>query len=216
MLGKRWARAAQLRFASAGEDRNMETIRKLGGTDAKDLAKKIMCGDCFQVMGVERGYDVAPYKDRFKNLQRVFHPDRMAQFADDSDREIFKEVSAKCNDCFGSLQDPYFKGCMLLKLETGRDVNDDERAVELADKLDDEFLSEMMDLKMGLHMAMDDEDTTELRRLSEGVNEAFTGLLEGLSASFAGRDYDTAELTLLKMNYFRKMRKDIKQALPPE
>ena len=183
--------------------------------ERSELAEKILCSDCFEVMGVDRTYLVDDYKKRFRQLQSLFHPD-VAVKETSVPEALSERVSAKCNDCHSALSDPYRRGCLLLKLETGRDVDDEERAAELADSLDDEFLERIMDIKLEVFEATSDDDVEEMKRLSSLAQEEFDGLLRTLAEALSRKEFIEAENTLLKMNYFRKIILDLQEALPPE
>ncbi|KAJ9450536.1 J-type co-chaperone JAC1 [Diplonema papillatum] len=183
-----------------------------------DLADKVLRCNCFEVLGVEPSFDVSDVKKTHRDLQRQLHPDLAAgESAEVSDK--LQEASSKCSGCFTTITDPYSRGCLLLKLRTGRDLESEQLAEELAEKLDEDFLDEFFAIKMEAMSLMEGDAaapaTVERLREIDALNtKTYESYVARLGEAFSENDMHAAEMVLLKLNYFRKLRQQLRDSLP--
>lgn len=103
--------------------------------------------DHFALFGLDRAYglDEAALRERYRELQRVVHPDRFAG-ASDQERRLAMQEAVRVNEAFETLRDPLRRAIYLLSLH-GIELDQDNASV------DPGFLMEQMELREALAAA---------------------------------------------------------------
>lgn len=156
----------------------------------------------FELFGLVPDFavDVALLAERYRALQRQFHPDRFAHAAD-AERRLAVQVAAHLNEAHQTLRDPMRRGRYLLQL-TGVDTQEETDTV-----MDPEFLMEQMSLRERLEAA--GEASRELQALADELEARYERQLSDLSAAFAAHDYTTARARVRELQFLGKVRDEI-------
>lgn len=163
----------------------------------------------FELFGLEPGYviDSTRLASRYRELQRVVHPDR---FAGSSDREkrLSMQGSTLVNEAYQVLRDPVARGRYLLEL-LGVDPD------SAGKQQDPGFLMQQMELREQL------ESATRLEDPLTGIGELLTStskIINGLIAQMAlcmesgtPESYDEAASLLRKLQFLRKLQQDAEE-----
>jgi len=139
--------------------------------------------DHFALFGLDRTYDldVQALHDRYRELQRVVHPDRYAS-APDQERRLAMQEAVRVNEAFQVLKDPLQRAVYLLGLH-GIDLDRANARVDPA------FLMEQMELREALEAVPAAADPhTALEAVLERIQAAIEGLQGRLSGLFARGD----------------------------
>ncbi len=163
----------------------------------------------FDLFGIKKTYalDRGQLRDRFRAMQKKFHPDNFAN-ATDHDRRISAQYASLINEAFTTLSDPVLRGQYMLSL-LGVSTDEEHDA-----RMDPEFLMQQIDLREEL----DDARSTSLdalRNLSARVEEDFSArvsqLAEILDEANTG-DADVARHKVRELQFFRRLRNEIEEA----
>ena len=159
----------------------------------------------FEIFDLTPGFeiDLEVLTGRYRELQRLVHPDKYAQ-ASDQDRRLAVQMAANINDAFRTLKDPVERALYLLRLKEV--VVDDESAR----RLDPEFLMEQMELREALgEVRGSAQGAQKLGKIFVTIDRLETQTLHALTAAFA-RD-DTAALRnanehVQKLRFIKRLR----------
>lgn len=155
----------------------------------------------FELFGLAPDFavDTALLAERYRALQRQFHPDRFAH-APDADRRLAVQLAAHLNEAYQTLRDPLRRGRYLLQL-TGVDTEEETDTV-----MDPEFLMEQMSLRERLE---DAGGTGELQILADELEARYERQLSDLAAAFAARNHTTARARVRELQFLAKVRDEI-------
>lgn len=121
----------------------------------------------FDLFGIEKAYtiDRQLLRDRFRALQKKFHPDNYAS-ASEQERRLSAQYAALINEAFTTLNDPMQRGRYILaSLGIRTDDENDTR-------MDPEFLMQQIELREEMDDAQSSADA--LGRLSIKVDHEFS------------------------------------------
>ncbi|MCW8125340.1 Fe-S protein assembly co-chaperone HscB [Microbulbifer halophilus] len=160
----------------------------------------------FEIFGLEPGFEVdrKALAERYRELQREFHPDK---YASKSDREqlLAMQYAAQINEAHGTLRDPVRRAGYLLKL-AGVEVSP-ERTTS-----DAEFLMQQMMLRERLEEVRGEADpAAALDELSDEVHGLFASEQKHFAAVFADGDLDAGKDSLLKLQFLGKLQKQVEE-----
>jgi molecular chaperone HscB len=174
----------------------------------KPVAVYIMAADFsssyFQLFGLPRafGIDAVQLDSRYRELQRIAHPDRYAS-AGDQERRLAMQQATRINEGYQTLKDPLRRGRYLLEL--GGFVFSDQHHTTR----DPEFLMEQMELREALGAVKTAADPLMvLAGLMDRIAADFDALTSELQSQFTGGDCgdpQAAAETLMKMQFFRRL-----------
>ncbi len=146
--------------------------------------------------------------ERYRELQRMLHPDRYAN-ATDRERRLSVQHAAQVNEAYRTLKNPLNRARYILEL----------RGVGFSDEhdmtLDSTFLMEQMELRESLsevHSAGD-----PLQKLTEILDDirvrtrAMETQLQQLLDSGAEQDLDAARQIVQKMQFFRRLQQEAEE-----
>lgn len=165
----------------------------------------------FEVFDLTPGFaiDLAVLTARYRELQRLVHPDKYAQ-SSDQDRRLAVQTAANINDAFRTLKDPVERALYLLRLH--KVAVDDETAR----KLDPAFLMEQMELREALgevrHSA---QPARALRNIFATIDALEKQSLDALTAAFARGDaaaLRSANEHVQKLRFIKRLRGEAQEA----
>lgn len=190
----------------------------------------------FDIMGLSNNlnpFNVDPVdlKHRYRELQRVIHPDKwsgkgnvrasavISQVSGSHDSIILKDVqgvavelSSIVNKAYGTLLNPYTRAEYIMQLE---DIHISE-----SESLDDpELILEIMEAREELESADSREDVERIREENQGIAcdpeqfhvaeivlaEKVNLLIPELSAAVAAKDWDTVKNATVKLKYLQSI-----------
>ena len=164
----------------------------------------------FHLFGLPRTFDVdaAQLDSRYRELQRIVHPDRYAS-AGDQERRLAMQQATRINEGYQTLKDPLKRGRYLLEMG-GFAFGDEQHTTR-----DPEFLMRQMELRERLGAVRSAGDPlAALAGLIEGIDADFDALTGELRSLFDGVDCaDTqgAADILMKMQFFRRLREEAQE-----
>ncbi|MEZ5528562.1 MAG: Fe-S protein assembly co-chaperone HscB [Porticoccaceae bacterium] len=160
----------------------------------------------FEVFGLPVLYrlDQNLLADRYRNLQRQFHPDR---YADKPAREqrLAEQYAAVLNQAYTELKSPLLRAQYLLSL------NGLDGSGESAVTRDPVFLMEQMALRESLAEVRDSADPfAALQLVADEAREHYFSLQESFAQQLARDDLEGAKDTVAKMQFFSKLLDEVK------
>jgi molecular chaperone HscB len=172
----------------------------------------------FQLFGLPRTFDIdtAQLDSRYRELQRIVHPDRYAS-AGDHERRLAMQQATRINEGYQTLKDPLKRGRYLLELG-GFGFGDEPHTTR-----DPEFLMRQMELRetLGAVRAAGDPlaALAGLVEVIDADSDALTGELHSLFDGGDCTDAQAAADILMKMQFFHRLRgeaRDLEAALEDE
>jgi len=161
----------------------------------------------FELFGLPVRYalDTQQLAERYRELQRVLHPDRHAS-AGDRERRLSVQQAARINDAYQTLKSPLQRARYLLQLK-GIEF-DDERETHL----DPEFLMEQMELREGLGGIREQADPVAalndfLQQLADR-NQTMQARLQELLETHAPEAWQDAKQQVQKMQFLAKLQQE--------
>ena len=164
----------------------------------------------FQLFGLPRSFviDAEQLDRRYRELQRIAHPDRYAS-AGDQERRLAMQEATRINEAYQTLKDPLKRGRYLIELD-GFVLGDQQRTIR-----DPEFLMRQMELRERLGAVRTGGDPlAELAAMIDAIGENFDTLAAELQGLFSGGDCvdtQTAAELLMKMQFFRRLREEAQE-----
>jgi len=161
----------------------------------------------FELFGMPVGYivDTEQLGVRYRELQRVLHPDRYAG-ASDQERRLSMQGTTLVNEAFQTLKDPILRGRYLLSLH-GIDLDAQSETTH-----DAAFLMEQMELREELEEARHQADPyAELSRIMGGIDKRINTLVAQMAVYFetpSPEQLEGAREILRKMQFLQKLRRD--------
>jgi molecular chaperone HscB len=159
----------------------------------------------FELFGLPQGFvvDIQEMASRYRELQRIVHPDRYAN-ASDQERRLSMQGATRINEAFQVLKDPIARGRYLLSLH-GIELDGQKDTTT-----DAAFLMEQMELREELENARSQEDPFEaiaglMARINASIKR-FTGQLALQFESATPDQLDLAAETLRKLQFLQKLR----------
>jgi molecular chaperone HscB len=161
----------------------------------------------FELFGLPVGFgvDAEQLKARYRELQRVLHPDRYAG-ASDQERRLSMQGATLVNEALQTLKDPMLRGRYLLSLYgIGLDAHGETTQ-------DAAFLMEQMELREELEEARHHRDPQpEIRRILAGIDRRINTLVARMALHFedpAPEQLTAVSEVLRKMQFLQKLRRD--------
>lgn len=165
----------------------------------------------FEVFDLTPGFaiDLAALTSRYRELQRLVHPDKYAQ-GSDQDRRLAVQTAANINEAFRTLKDPVERALYLLRLH---EVAVDDEA---ARKLDPAFLMEQMELREALSEVRHSAQPAQaLRNICATIDALEKQSLDALTAAFARGDaasLHSANQHVQKLRFINRLRSEAQEA----
>jgi molecular chaperone HscB len=159
----------------------------------------------FELFGLPVGYvvDANALSERYRDLQRIVHPDRFAN-ASDQERRLSVQGAALINEAFETLKDPVARGSYLLGLHGVEMDALGESTQDMA------FLMQQMELREELEGVRSQSDPYEaVLDISNRVNKQITSLVGQMAVQFetpTEEQLEEAREILRKMRFLQKLR----------
>lgn len=163
----------------------------------------------FELFGLPTTYavDRAALDQRYRELQRLVHPDRFAS-APDQERRVAMQQATQINAAYRALKDDLARARYMLELRGHR--FDDERNTHQ----DPEFLMEQMELREALGMVREaDDPVATLNAILEQVTTRLTDLSAELETQLATDVAVPAPalMAVQRMQFFRKLEQEAQE-----
>ncbi|MBR9884284.1 MAG: Fe-S protein assembly co-chaperone HscB [Oceanospirillales bacterium] len=161
----------------------------------------------FELFDLEPSFDVdqALLSERYRALQKQWHPDRFAHLSD-RERRLAVQYTAHLNEAFATLKSPLRRAQYLLSL-AGRDTHGESGA-----QLDPGFLMQQMELRERLAEAVDHDDPeSELEDMQRLADDNLRQLLAQFVSLYSENDLDGAEKIVRKLQFVTKLQREIEQ-----
>ncbi|SEA32814.1 Fe-S protein assembly co-chaperone HscB [Microbulbifer marinus] len=160
----------------------------------------------FEIFGLKPAFalDRAALADRYRELQREFHPDK---YAAKSDREqlLAMQYAAQINEAHNTLRDPVLRAAYLLKL-AGVEVSPEQTTA------DAEFLMQQMLLRERLEEVPSEADpAAALDELGEEVRGLYADEQRHFAEVFAAGDLEAGKDSLLKLQFLIKLQRQVEE-----
>jgi molecular chaperone HscB len=161
----------------------------------------------FELFGLPVSYvvDMDRLANRYRELQRVMHPDRYAS-ASDYERRLSIQGATQVNQAHETLKDPIQRARYMLSLN-GMDVSADNETTK-----DAAFLMEQLELREELEEARGKPDPyAAISELMGGINRRINSLTGQMAVQFETgqpEQLEAAKETLRKMQFLQKLRDD--------
>ncbi|WIO75242.1 Fe-S protein assembly co-chaperone HscB [Porticoccaceae bacterium LTM1] len=154
----------------------------------------------FEIFGIPETFspDLAALSDRYRELQKEFHPDRFAGKAE-RDRLLAVQWAATINQAFDTLKSPLKRAQYLLSLK------DVDSSGEKTVSNDPVFLMEQMELREALAEVREQSDPfAALDGLRDRAQGDYRQQQDDFSQQFQQENYSDAEATVAKMQFLVK------------
>lgn len=160
----------------------------------------------FEIFGLKPAFEIdrATMAERYRELQREFHPDK---YASKSEREqlLVMQYAARINEAHNTLRDPVLRAGYLLEL-AGVEISPERTTA------DAEFLMQQMMLRERLEEVREESDpAAALDDLGEEVNGLFTNEQEHFAQVFAEGDLEAGRDSLLKLQFLTKLQRQVEE-----
>jgi molecular chaperone HscB len=170
--------------------------------------------DFFDLFGIEKTYslDRLQLRDRFRALQKKFHPDNFAS-ASEHERRLSAQYAALINEAYSTLSDAMQRGRYMLTLQG---ISTDE---EHDTSMDPEFLIQQLELREDLDTATASTDSAMemLASLANKVNNEFSKREESIAEildNTAAQDseLEKARQLVRELQFLSRIRSEIEDA----
>ena len=165
----------------------------------------------FDIFGIDTSYSVdeGRLRDRFRDLQRKFHPDNFAS-ASDQEKRLSAQYAAHINEAFTTLKDPVLRGRYMLSLH-GMSTDEDHDT-----RMDKDFPMQQMELREDLELALSaDGGPGALMDLSDRVDREYRSKADALGEVLDAADDLDLELSrrlVRELQFLNRIRQEIIEA----
>jgi len=160
----------------------------------------------FQLFGLPETFelDLQRLSERYRELQRTFHPDKFAA-SSALERRLAMQRAAEINQAFHTLKDPVERATYLLSL---RGVDNRNTAA----KVDQAFLMEQMELRERLaELRSQPDPSTALEELIADITRRTNTVLQELTRQLeesSERSHTAAQESVAKLMFLRKITRE--------
>ena len=168
-----------------------------------DIAKNF-----FELFELDPAFDLDAQllSERYRALQREYHPDRHAHKGE-RDQRLAVQATTHLNEAFETLKQPLKRAQYLLKLQ-GVDTADETRR-----QLPGDFLIQQMEMREALFEVTDAVDPfAQLEKLEGQTRALETDLYSQFNAALAAGDLASAEVAIRKLQFVNKLLHEIEAA----
>jgi molecular chaperone HscB len=135
---------------------------------------------------------------RYRELQKVVHPDKYTQ-ASDRERRLAIQNSTYINEAFQTLKDPLLRGQYLLRLRYPTDEQPEAA-------MTGEFLMAQMTLREELaEIKQQAQPLDALNLFTRGVESRIQQLITALSQQFMTQDFPAARESIYQLQFFKRL-----------
>ncbi len=163
----------------------------------------------FDIFGLDEAYalDQGGLRQRFRELQRKYHPDNFAS-ASEVEKRVSAQYAAHINEAFTTLRDPVLRARYIL---ARHGVSQEEKS-----HMDNAFLIEQMELREQLEAALSSQDGLDaLVTLSDKISRDYadkTAQLEQALDASEGPELEQADRLVRELQFFRRIQQEIEEA----
>ncbi|XP_072002730.1 iron-sulfur cluster co-chaperone protein HscB [Engystomops pustulosus] len=163
--------------------------------------------DFYQLLDCERSFniDIQELQRKYRNLQRLLHPDYFSQKSQ-RERDISEKQSSLVNKAYNTLLSPLTRGIYLLSLHGIVIAEGTEGGV------DTPFLFEILEINERLN---DLHTEAEIEEIGTFVQDKCQSLTEDVKKAFKKDDLDGAKMFLTKMKYYSNILDQVKKKILP-
>jgi molecular chaperone HscB len=150
--------------------------------------------------------DAVDLKKRYRELQKLAHPDKYTN-ASDAERRMSVQLAAQVNEAYQVLSNPVTRARYMLELG-GREINDQHTTS------DEMFLMEQMELRETLEELRHSNDPqTSLMGFLQDVETRMRRVCGDIEQTFSqsSPDLDTADSLYRKLQFIDKLRREAEQ-----
>jgi len=157
----------------------------------------------FELFGMPVGFrvDKAALGERYRELQKVVHPDRFAS-GSEAEQRLSLQQTTQVNEAYQTLKDPVRRAIYLLKL------NGIDMALDKETTHDSEFLMEQLEMREQLAEAREQPDPMavldELMGRVDGMIKALVAQLAMQFESATPEQLEAARESVRKMQFLNK------------
>ncbi|MEE6513606.1 hypothetical protein FKM82_021354 [Ascaphus truei] len=161
--------------------------------------------DYFQVLGCDKSFnvDIQELQKKYRNLQRLLHPDHFSQKSQ-NERDLSEKQSSLVNKAYGTLLSPLSKRTLSrhgITLEDGSDG-----------VVDAQFLFEILEISEKLTEINGDAEIEEIGNVVQAKCEKLT---EEVRNAFQQGNLKEVKILLAKMKYFSNIQNQVKKKILP-
>lgn len=157
--------------------------------------------DHFALFGLPINYavDLSLLGERYRDLQRDFHPDRFAH-KNEREQRLSVQYAAKINEAYETLKSPLLRARYLLQLEGRRDRS------ETTTIRDHDFLLQQITLRESIaEIAEVADPQAALSELENKIDGLLTDQQVLFEQAYSAGDLDTAEHSTDKIQFFSNL-----------
>jgi len=145
-------------------------------------------------------------KTKYKKLMGKFHPDIQAGLSPKKDEDETQATTVTdVTRAYSVLKDPHERALHLLELNKNP-MKDDEGS----NLLGQDFLAEIMELRMGVDNINDDQ---ELKQMMQANTIRITQTCDALRICFDQCDYDRAKRLTAELRYWTRIEEQLKEKI---
>lgn len=155
----------------------------------------------FEIFGLPIDFqiDTSLLTERYRELQKVVHPDRFVN-ASDRDRRLAVQQSAHINEALNTLKSPLKRARYLLQLN-GVEFDDEKETT-----VDPEFLMEQIELREAVaNVQQQDDPFSSLNQLMQSISEKKTDMIGQLQNLISQQAYEAAKIQVQKLQFMEKL-----------
>lgn len=156
----------------------------------------------FEIFGlpVDFQIDTSLLTERYRELQKIVHPDRFAN-ASDRDRRLAVQQSAHINEALNTLKLPLKRARYLLQLN-GVEFDDEKETT-----MDTEFLMEQIELREAVaNVQQQDDPFSSLNQLIQSISKKKADMIGQLQNLISKQAYEAAKMQVQKLQFMEKLR----------
>ncbi|MCU4676985.1 co-chaperone HscB [Catenovulum sp. 2E275] len=161
----------------------------------------------FELFNFEVGYDldVKQLADRYRQLQRAFHPDQYAS-GSESERLLAVKKSAQINDAFSTLKSPVARAEYLLAM-AGIELSHETKTLQ-----DPVFLMQQMEYREHLEDIQQMSDPLNaIMEFEQTLEQEQSALQQAISAQLQNKDFDAAANSVRKLKFMIKLNSELER-----
>lgn len=173
------------------------------------MTTDILSSNFFELFNVPVSYevDLDLVQQRYRELQKVVHPDKFVN-ATAQEKRISMQQTSWINEALNTLKQPVERACYLLKIK-GVDVN-----LENETTMDKEFLMEQIEMRETLSEVSSKEDPlAELDRINQEIKNNTNVMADSFSKAYVENQLDDAKEWIRKMQFMQKAKKEVDELL---
>ncbi|WP_017445322.1 co-chaperone HscB [Gayadomonas joobiniege] len=161
----------------------------------------------FELFGLPVSYDlsVGELKDRYRDLQRAFHPDRYAA-GSQSEKLLAMQKATEINDAFATLKSSVERAEYMLKL-AGLDISHETTTLK-----DPAFLMQQMEYREHLEEIQNLSDPLdEIMAFEDQLAEEHQNLVKNISVLLAQDEHQKAAAEVRKLKFIEKLQAELER-----